>query len=70
MVECMVTKETTLSARNQIVLPREAREALGVKSGDKIRFVVQGSRVLELQKVGGPGPKAELTSSAGYHPKF
>jgi AbrB family looped-hinge helix DNA binding protein len=28
--------EATLSAKNQIVIPREAREALGLKPGDKI----------------------------------
>ena len=42
--------EATLSARNQIVIPREAREALGVKPGDKILVVVRGKQVLTLQK--------------------
>lgn len=28
--------EATLSAKNQIVIPREAREALQVKPGDKL----------------------------------
>jgi bifunctional DNA-binding transcriptional regulator/antitoxin component of YhaV-PrlF toxin-antitoxin module len=32
------------------VVPREAREALGVKPGDKILVVVRGERVLVLQK--------------------
>jgi AbrB family looped-hinge helix DNA binding protein len=40
----------TLSARNQIVLPREAREALGIKAGDKVLVVVRGSGVIILQK--------------------
>lgn len=43
--------EVTLSAKNQIVIPREAREALGLKSGDKILVVVRGRRVLVLQKL-------------------
>lgn len=42
--------EATLSAKNQIVIPREAREALGLKPGDKILVVVRGERVLVLRK--------------------
>ncbi len=44
--------ESTLSAKNQIVIPREAREALGVKAGDKLLVVVRGSRAIVLQKPG------------------
>jgi AbrB family looped-hinge helix DNA binding protein len=42
--------EATLSAKHQIVIPREAREALRLKPGDKILVVVRGERVLVLQK--------------------
>jgi AbrB family looped-hinge helix DNA binding protein len=42
--------QATLSAKNQIVIPREAREALGLKPGDKILVVVRGGNVLVLQK--------------------
>jgi AbrB family looped-hinge helix DNA binding protein len=42
--------ELTLSAKNQIVIPREARKALGLKPGDKILVVVRGGKVLVLQK--------------------
>jgi AbrB family looped-hinge helix DNA binding protein len=42
--------EATLSAKNQIVIPREAREALQVKPGDKLVVVVRGDRVIILQK--------------------
>jgi len=42
--------EATLSSKNQIVIPREARKALGVKPGDKLMFVVLGSRVVIMQK--------------------
>ena len=38
----------TLSSKNQIVVPREAREALGVKAGDKLLIVVQGNGVTIL----------------------
>lgn len=42
--------EATLSTKNQIVIPREAREALGVKPGDKLLVVVRGDRVIVLEK--------------------
>ena len=42
--------EATLSSKNQIVIPREAREALRVKAGDKLLVVVRGDRVIVLQK--------------------
>jgi AbrB family looped-hinge helix DNA binding protein len=42
--------EATLSARNRIVIPREAREALGVKAGDKLPVVVRGDQAIVLRK--------------------
>ena len=42
--------EATLSGKNQIVIPREAREALGLKAGDKLLVVVRGGRVIVFQK--------------------
>jgi len=42
--------EATLSAKNQIVIPREAREALKLKPGDKLLVVVRGDRLIVLQK--------------------
>jgi AbrB family looped-hinge helix DNA binding protein len=42
--------EVTLSSKNQIVIPREAREALQLKPGDKLLVVVQGNRVIVLEK--------------------
>ena len=39
-----------MSAKNQIVIPREAREALELKPGDKILILVRGGKVLLLQK--------------------
>jgi AbrB family looped-hinge helix DNA binding protein len=50
MLECKAMTEATLSAKNQIVIPREAREALQVKPGDKLVVVVRGERVIVLQK--------------------
>ena len=42
--------EVRISSKNQIVIPREAREASGVKPGDRILVVVRGNRVIVLQK--------------------
>jgi AbrB family looped-hinge helix DNA binding protein len=46
--------EATLSTKNQIVIPREAREALRLKAGDRILVVVRGERVIVLQKPKSP----------------
>lgn len=42
--------EATLSSKNQIVIPREAREALQLKPGDKLLVSVLGGKVLVLEK--------------------
>jgi AbrB family looped-hinge helix DNA binding protein len=42
--------QATLSSKNQIVIPREAREALGVKAGDRLLVVVRGEKVIVLEK--------------------
>lgn len=42
--------ELKLSSKNQVVIPREARQALGLKAGDKLLAVVRGARLLVLQK--------------------
>ena len=42
--------EARLSSRNQIVLPREVREALCVTAGDTVMFVVRENSVVVLQK--------------------
>jgi len=42
--------EATISAKNQIVIPRDAREALGLKAGDKLLVVTREERVIVLQK--------------------
>jgi AbrB family looped-hinge helix DNA binding protein len=42
--------EATLSTKNQIVIPKEARQALGVKAGDKLLLVIRGAKVIVLQR--------------------
>ena len=42
--------EVKLSSKNQIVVPRAAREALGIKSGDRLLVVTRGEVVILLPK--------------------
>jgi AbrB family looped-hinge helix DNA binding protein len=37
-----------LSSKNQIVIPKEARQAMGVKSGDKLLVVVKDALMLVM----------------------
>jgi len=41
--------EAKMSSKNQIVVPREAREALKLKAGDKL-LVVRGNTIILLRK--------------------
>lgn len=42
--------EVKLSSKNQIVVPREARDALGLKAGAKLLVVVRGDTVILRRK--------------------
>lgn len=37
--------EAKISSKNQIVVPKEARERLGVKSGDTLLVILKGNAV-------------------------
>lgn len=39
-----------LSSKNQIVVPLEARKALGLKPGDKLEIVVKGNLIMMFAK--------------------
>ena len=52
--------EVTLSSKNQIVIPREAREALGIKPGDKLMVVVRGNQFIVFER-----PKSFRAAIAG-----
>lgn len=60
--------EMTLSSRNQIVIPCEAREVLGLKTGDKILWAVRGRHILLLKKPKSFG-KAIRGLARGKYPK-
>jgi AbrB family looped-hinge helix DNA binding protein len=53
-------REVKLSTKNQIVIPREIRDALGVKAGDKLLVVSRGNTVILLRK-----PKRHSQAIAG-----
>jgi AbrB family looped-hinge helix DNA binding protein len=40
----------TVSSKNQIVIPRHAREALGLRAGDKVLVVARGKHLIVLKK--------------------
>ena len=52
--------EATLSSKNQIVIPRGAREILGLKQGDRLLIVVRGKTVILL-----PKPKSHTKAIKG-----
>ena len=58
--------EATLSTKNQIVIPREAREALGLKAGDRLLVVTRGARVIVLQKPASPHAAIRGTARGVY----
>lgn len=51
-----------LSSKNQIVLPKEARDAMRVKGGDELLVVVKGSITLLMPK---PENYAEALAGKG-----
>jgi AbrB family looped-hinge helix DNA binding protein len=52
--------ETTLSSKHQIVIPREAREALDLKPGDKLVVRAVEGRIIIMEK-----PKSYRAALAG-----
>jgi len=56
--------EATLSSKNQIVIPRDVREALQLKPGDKLLVTAQRGKILILQK-----PKSYSKAIRGVVPR-
>jgi AbrB family looped-hinge helix DNA binding protein len=42
--------EVTVSSKNQIVIPKEAREALGIKPGDKVLITVRPGKIMMMER--------------------
>jgi AbrB family looped-hinge helix DNA binding protein len=55
-------REVKLSTKNQIVIPREIRDALGVKAGDRLLVVPRGDTVILLRK---PKKYSEVIAGIG-----
>jgi AbrB family looped-hinge helix DNA binding protein len=47
----MQTIDITLAERGQIVIPKEARDALGLKPGSKLQMHIEDGRLLIEKKV-------------------
>ena len=60
--------QAKLSSKNQIVIPREARTALGIRPGDEILVVVRNSSVILLPKPKDPA-RAIRGLAKGLYPR-
>ena len=47
----MQTIDVTLAERGQIVIPKEARDALGLKPGSRLQLHIEGGRLVIEKKV-------------------
>ncbi len=52
-----LTKSVRISKKGQFVIPKEMREALGVKEGDKLLISLTGKQVI----ISGPEERARAT---------
>ena len=59
--------ESTLSRKNQIVIPVEARKALGLRPGDKLLVVPRGETIIVMRKPKNYA-KAILGMAKGMYP--
>ncbi len=63
-------REAKLSSKNQIVIPREARNALRIKAGDKLLVVVRGDTVILLRKPKNYSRAISETAKELYPPDY
>jgi AbrB family looped-hinge helix DNA binding protein len=47
----MKTQDVTLGERGQLVIPKEARDALGLKAGSKLQILLEGNRLVVEKKI-------------------
>ena len=56
--------ESTITSKGQTTFPKEVRKALGLKPGDRVRYIVEGDHV----RIARPRRLAELAGClAGAH---
>ena len=53
---------STLSRKNQICIPKEIRDAIGIKPGDKLLLVVRGDHAVLMKR---PGSYSAAISGVG-----
>jgi AbrB family looped-hinge helix DNA binding protein len=58
----MVTATAKVSGKNQIVLPKEIRQRLGVKAGDDLLFIVREGEIIVR-----PRPASFAKAMRGLH---
>jgi antitoxin PrlF len=46
-----------LTVKGQVTIPKRVRDALGLKPGDEVDFVVEGSGSVVVRRAGSPGQK-------------
>jgi len=49
-----MTAEGRLSSKGQVVIPKEMREKLGLRAGDKLRFDITQEKVLMISSAAKP----------------
>ena len=59
----MQVLEVTLAERGQIVIPKEARDAMGLRSGSQLQLTLEGNRLVIQKKV-----KLDLRRWVGHAP--
>lgn len=62
--------EAKLSSKNQIVIPRDVRNALRIKAGDKLLVVVRGDTVILLRKPKNYSRAISETAKELYSPDY
>ena len=58
-------RHSTVTSKGQTTIPGEVRHALGIKSGDKLEYVVEGNRASIRVHAGTRSLKGALASKKG-----
>ena len=60
-------RESTITAKGQTTLPKDVRAALGLRPGDRVRYIIAGDQV-RLLKVRSVSELAGLLARPGRRP--
>ena len=70
MVDSSWLAEVTVSSKNQIVIPREAREALHLEPGDKLIVVVRDNKMVIVEIAQSPEASIRGIARDVYEPGY